>query len=41
MHPDHFNIIILMMKAFLIASIFIYAFKLGRIIYGLMFLDIQ
>jgi len=29
MHPDHFNFIIIMMKAFIIASIAIYAFKSG------------
>jgi len=33
MHPDHFNFIVIMMKAFLIAYIAIYSFKLGRIAY--------
>lgn len=41
MHPDHFNFIILMMKAFLLASIAIYAFKLGRVVYSFVFLDLQ
>jgi len=33
MHPDHFKFIVIMMKAFLLASICIYAFKLGRTAY--------
>jgi len=33
MHPDHFEFILKMMKAFIIASIVIYSFKLGRLAY--------
>jgi hypothetical protein len=33
MHPDHYRIIMAMMKAFLFASIAIYSFKLGRLAY--------
>lgn len=35
MHPDHYRIIMAMMKAFLLASIAIYSFKLGRTVYAL------
>lgn len=32
MHPDHFDFIVKMGKAFIISMIVIYAFKIGRIV---------
>jgi hypothetical protein len=37
MHPDHFDFIVKMMKAFLLASIAIYSFKCGRLTYEFLF----
>lgn len=33
MHPDAWRVIIAMVKAFLLTSIAIYSFKLGRLVY--------
>lgn len=37
MHPDHFNFIVSMAKAFIAVSIFIYAFKIGRLTYEILY----
>jgi len=33
MHPDHFDFIVVMAKAFVATTICVYAFKLGRAAY--------
>ena len=37
MHPDHFNFIVIMAKAFIAVSILMYSFKIGRLVYIALF----
>jgi len=41
MHPDAWRVLIAMVKAFLLTSIAIYSFKIGRLAYDIMSLDFQ